>query len=218
MKILIADDHALFRDGLRMQLENIETETSFIETENFEKTIDVASKDSSIDLILLDLSMPGGSWEIELKKLLEQTDHAKIVILSATENHDSINHALKIGASGYIPKRSTSKLFINALKLILDGGIYLPPSVLCQTNKESKRNNSQELSNGKHLTVRQKEVLEELCYGHSNKQIAFTMSVSEATVKLHINALLRKLGANNRTQAVVIAHKKGLIQNKETMN
>ena len=114
------------------------------------------------------------------------------------------------GISGYIPKRSDPKIMTGALKLVLDGGTYLPPSVL-DSGSSSGNQQGENRSKGKTLTNRQSQVLELVAQGLSNKQIAYEMGVSEATVKLHINALLRSIGATNRTQAVIIAQKMGLI-------
>lgn len=209
MKILIADDHALFRDGLRLQLEALEEDLDIHQAESFEEVVKTVSANPDMDLILLDLSMPGGSWQDSLKKLSDDFK-GKIVILSASEAYDDISDALDMGVSGYIPKRSATKVLINALRLVMDGGTYLPPAMLHATSQREKNQNSSQkhvLPSGKTLTPRQLEVLQHLSKGESNKQIAYEMKVSEATVKLHINALLRNLEAHNRTQAVVVAQK-----------
>ena len=114
--------------------------------------------------------------------------------------------SLEKGASGYITKRAETKILSNALKLILDGGTYIPPVMLGKNLDDTPAKGK-----GKMLTNRQSQVLGLVAKGMSNKQIAYEMGVSEATVKLHINALLRAIGATNRTQAVIIAQKMGLI-------
>jgi len=124
----------------------------------------------------------------------------------------SIRKAMEKGISGYIPKRADTKVLTGALKLIMDGGTYLPPSILDNGNINGVNMSSVSRSrNGKTLTNRQSQVLELVAQGMSNKQIAYEIGVSEATVKLHINALLRAVGATNRTQAVITAQKMGLI-------
>jgi len=216
MKVLVADDHALFRDGLKLQLNKIDAEAEVIESKDFAETFKVISENSDIDLVLLDLNMPGNGWEDALVELMDKLEEiTKIIVLSASENYADIKKVLDLGAVGYIPKGSDTKVLVNALKLVMEGGTYLPPAMLSanigmtadSVIKEAKKL----LPNGKSLTSRQLEVLNFLGEGLSNKQIAYEMNVSEATVKLHINALLRNLSANNRTQAVVTAQKMGFI-------
>ena len=128
--------------------------------------------------------------------------------ISATEDVRTIRTVLSLGVKGYISKRADIKVFNNALKLVLDGGTYIPPYLIesVSINKLSK-----ESIGVKTLTARQAQVLDLIAQGKSNKQIAYDIGVSESTVKLHINALLRTLHVNNRTQAVVTAQKIGLI-------
>ena len=128
------------------------------------------------------------------------------MVISASENVHNIRESLEKGASGYITKRAETKILSNALKLILDGGTYIPPVMLGKNLDDTPAKGK-----GKMLTNRQSQVLGLVAKGMSNKQIAYEMGVSEATVKLHINALLRAIGATNRTQAVIIAQKMGLI-------
>ena len=124
--------------------------------------------------------------------------------MSAVENIHNIRESLNRGAKGYISKKTEAKLLSGALKLVLDGGVYVPPIMLSKKDDNS-------VDRPKLLTSRQTEVLGLVAKGFSNKQIAYQIGVSEATVKLHINALLRAVGACNRTQAVIIAQKMGLV-------
>ena len=212
MKILIADDHALFRDGLSMHLEQIAPDAVITQTGNFSQAIKFLDNEHNVDLIIIDLDMPDMNWEEGLTELKKRAPAARLVVISASEDSRNIKKALAQGISGYIPKRSETKVLTSALKLILDGGTYLPPSLLEQANSGLFGEGTGEgKSKGKTLTPRQSEVLSYVAEGMSNKQIAYKMGVSEATVKLHINALLRAVGATNRTQAVIIAQKIGLI-------
>ena len=208
MKVLIADDHALFRDGLGMHLEQLYPNMIILQASNFGQALKILEEDNQIDLIVLDLDMPDMSWEAGIAAIRQKAKEARFVVISASEDVRSIRKALNDGASGYIPKRSDPKILSRALQLILDGGSYLPPSVL-EHNSSAVQDSRR--TNGKTLTARQAEVLGYVAQGLSNKQIAYNMGVSEATVKLHINALLRAVGATNRTQAVIIAQKMGLI-------
>lgn len=210
MKVLIADDHALFRDGLSMNLEQIDPETVVFQAGSFSQALKIIDDEKKLDLVIVDLDMPDMPWEEGIEELKKKSTGARFVVVSATEDSKSIRRAMENGVSGYIPKRSDSKIMTGALKLVLDGGTYLPPSILDSGNTSGSQP-GEPRAKGKTLTNRQSQVLELVAQGMSNKQIAYEMGVSEATVKLHINALLRSIGATNRTQAVVTAQKMGLI-------
>ena len=212
MKILIADDHALFRDGLSLNIERLEPQAVIFQAGSFSQVMKILNDEKKFDLIIIDLDMPDMNWETALQDIMDKRGNARVAIISATEDVRIIRKAMEKGISGYIPKRADTKVLPGALKLIMDGGTYLPPSIL--ENNGVNGINIASISrsrNGKTLTNRQSQVLELVAQGMSNKQIAYEMGVSEATVKLHINALLRAVGATNRTQAVVIAQRMGII-------
>lgn len=208
MKILIADDHALFRDGLAMRLEQIVPNAAILQASGYSQVIKNLHEDTTIDLLILDADMQDMPWFDALKQIRAISPKTKIIVISASEDSRAIRAILATGVKGYIPKRSEIKVFANAVKLVIDGGTYVPPSLLDGTiaNNFGSRN-----SGVKMLTARQSQVLDLIAQGKSNKQIAYDMGVSESTVKLHINALLRSLHVTNRTQAVITAQKIGLI-------
>lgn len=207
MKILIADDHALFRDGLSLHIEKLYPKAVILQSANFSQAVKIVQTTPDLDLLIIDLDMPDMDWTDGIRTLQEVAPQTGIAIISATEDVRNIKKALEMGISGYIPKSSDTKVITSAIHLILEGGTYLPPSVMEQTSHIADTSSK----SAKLLTPRQSEVLSYVAEGMSNKQIAYKMSVSEATVKLHINALLRAIGATNRTQAVIIAQKRGLI-------
>ena len=211
MKVLIADDHALFRDGLSLNLERIDPQAVVFQAGSFSQALKILDDEKKLDLIIIDLDMPDMQWEEGLAELRKKSNGARYVVISATEDSRSIRKSLEQGISGYIPKRSDTKVLSGALKLILDGGTYFPPSVFETGSSSANSAQNGDKPKNKMLTNRQSEVLGLVAQGLSNKQIAYNMGVSEATVKLHINALLRSLGVTNRTQAVVTAQKMGLI-------
>lgn len=214
MKVLIADDHALFRDGLSMLLEKIDQKSVIFQAANFSQAQKILNDEKKIDLVIMDLDMPDMNWEEGLQEIKNKADGARFVVVSASEDPRDIRRSLEQGVCGYIPKRSEPKILSSALQLVLDGGTYLPPSVLepnTAISGSEKNSATASVSSGKTLTNRQNQVLGLVAQGLSNKQIAYEMGVSEATVKLHINALLRSVGATNRTQAVIMAQKMGLI-------
>ena len=210
MKVLIADDHALFRDGLSLQLEKINPEFIILQASNFNQALKFIETDNNISLVVMDLDMPDMNWQEAVKELRAKAPQAKFVVVSASEDSGTIRRNLELGVSGYIPKRSEPAILNKALQLILEGGTYLPPSVL-QPAGENTMQDRYRCGMTKTLTNRQNQVLGLVAQGLSNKQIAYEMGVSEATVKLHINALLRSVGATNRTQAVIMAQKMGII-------
>lgn len=209
MKVLIADDHALFRDGLAMRLEEINPDIILHQAANFSQALKILDKETDMDIVIVDLDMPDMKWEDGIEEIRKKAPNVNLIVISASEDIRNIRKVLSSGIKGYIPKRSDPKIMHNALKLILEGGTYIPPALIESSSDNLLGTNRR--TNGKTLTNRQSQVLDLIAQGKSNKQIAYEMGVSEATVKLHINALLRSLKVNNRTQAVVTAQKMGLI-------
>lgn len=209
MKILIADDHPLYRDRLALDLEKQFPDTIIIQASNFSQAVKIIDKESAINFILLDLDMTDVNWNEGIEFLHKKAPDIKIVAFSTCEDVRKIRKILDLNIKGYIAKHADAKTIKEALNHILNGGTYLPSAL----NK-----NDNEITEIPHykvkiktLTHRQSQVLDLIAEGKSNKQIAYEMGVSEATVKLHINALLRSLNVNNRTQAVITAQKMGLI-------
>lgn len=204
MNVLIADEHALFRDALGKLVEQLDASSTIMQASNFAQALKILDTGNKFDLVIIDLDMRDMPREKGLAEVCGRCGNAKLVVMSADENVRDIRVSLTKGAKGFISKCADAKLLSGALKLVLDGGVYVPPIMLMSEQEISSNKN-------KLLTNRQSEVLNLVAQGLSNKQIAFQIGVSEATVKLHINALLRAVGANNRTQAVIIAQKMGLV-------
>lgn len=208
MKILIADDHALFRDGLALRLEQIAPEAIVLQASSYSQVFKILKEEPTVAMLILDVEMQDMPWQEALTQIREIAPKTAIAVISASEDSRTIRMILAAGVKGYIPKRSDLKVLNNALKLVLDGGTYVPPTLIDNVPV----NNLSGKSGGiKTLTTRQSQVLDLIAQGKSNKQIAYDMGVSESTVKLHINALLRSLHVSNRTQAVVTAQKMGII-------
>lgn len=208
MKILIADDHALFRDGLSLYLEKLEPEAVIIQASSCSQMLKLLNSDHKINFLFFDFEMSDTPWQEAFDEIKKAAPNVSFVVISGLEDTRVIKAVLSSGAKGYLPKRLDAKVLNNALRLILDGGTYVPPNLI-----ENSAQNSIEAKNSgiKNLTYRQSQVLDLIAQGKSNKQIAFDMGVSESTVKLHINALLRSLHVSNRTQAVITAQKLGII-------
>jgi DNA-binding NarL/FixJ family response regulator len=158
-----------------------------------------------VDLALLDLYMPGMSGVDGVIRFRAAFPEIPLVVLSASELAEDIHRLLAAGALGYVTKSSPSEVILGALRLVLAGGVYIPPSVL-----EQHSGGDSDPSRPGPLTARQVEVLRELAKGQSNKQIAKALEVTEGTVKIHLAAIFRILKVNNRTEAVLVAQKMGL--------
>lgn len=204
MKILIVDDHALFREGLCYVLNELEESISILEASDFQRAKQHVVENPDLDLVLLDLNMPGEDGFTILDTFSKVYSALPVVILSASSQRSDIQRTLDAGAMGYIPKDTTSAVMLNALRMILSGGIYLPPNMAQQFGV------SQNDSNLSILTPRQLQVLEQLVQGNSNKVIASDLKLAEATVKMHVTSIMRSLGVSNRTQAAMAAEKLGL--------
>ncbi|CAA7620416.1 response regulator transcription factor [Magnetospirillum sp. SS-4] len=211
MKILIADDHELFRDGLRLVLDQFEGPPTIVEACDFPQTIAAVQNEADLDIVLLDLTMPGMDWVEALAKLKSMLPNTvPVIVLSASDDRRHVLQAVNMGAAGFIPKTSSSRIMLSALKLVLSGGVYLPPALLEPSHPGDDGGPVTGDAAMAALTPRQKEVLALLGQGKSNKEIARVLELAEGTVKLHVTAILKALNVNNRTRAVVAASQLGL--------
>jgi two-component system nitrate/nitrite response regulator NarL len=206
MKILIADDHALFRDGVRQLLQQLGDDVVVAEAEGCSQMLAAIEADSDLRLVLLDLCMPGQDGFTALDTLARSYPTLPIVVLSASESPADMRRALSSGAMGYIPKSANAAVILNALRLVLAGGIYVPPALLAG----ERRAPAEAPSSARKLTPRQIDVLDRVIEGKPNKIIAAELSVSEATVKAHISAVFTALNVTNRTMAARVAARFGL--------
>ncbi len=211
MKLLLVDDHALFREGLRLLLVGLDSDVEVEEAEDCARALErVAAR--SYDLILLDLKMPGLGG-LDALDAVRDAAAVPIVVLSGEDDPTTVRAAIERGAMGYIPKSSTPQVLIQALRLVLAHGIYLPPISIGGTSPSSTAANNAPISRPAMLpgvTERQMEVLRCVIQGKPNKVIARELEIAEGTVKLHLSAVFRALGAHSRTEAVYAAAKLGL--------
>ncbi len=212
MKILIADDHELFRDGLRHVLDQLGGSLTIVEASDFSQAVAAVERETDIDIVLMDLAMPGMTWNEGLQRLKDMLpESVPIIVLSASDDRRHVLQAVNMGAAGFIPKTSSSRVMLSALKLVLSGGVYLPPALLEQSASQTDGIGPLANENAvSFLTPRQREVLALLGQGKSNKEIARVLQLAEGTVKLHVTAILKALNVNNRTRAVVAASQLGL--------
>jgi two-component system nitrate/nitrite response regulator NarL len=197
MKFLLVDDHALFRHGLRQLLSRIAGSHDFVEAENCAAALAEVRIHEDIDLILLDLALPGLNGLDGLVRLRELCPTTPVVLLSANENSHIIVDGLRRGAQGFIPKSSSIEEMTAALQLILAGGIYVPASGMTGRAEPSDENRT--------LTARQREVLAQLVKNLSNKEIAEVLDMRVNTVRVHVAAILKILNVENRNDAARVA-------------
>lgn len=204
MKILLVDDHELFREGVKLLLANLADNCEFAEAANLASALTLVAQ-QSFDIVLLDFRLPGPCGFEALAAMRAATDAASIVVLSGEDDPALIRRVIDEGASGFIPKASSHAMMMAALQLVLAGGSYLPPHVLSiAQNDEVAVEDSAKAPAAAQLTERQRDALRLAMQGKSNKIIAREMDVSEATIKAHLSAAFRALGVHNRTEAVFV--------------
>lgn len=201
MNILLVDDHALFRDGFKLMLAKLwDTPPHIVEAGSAEAGL-MAAGSESFDLIFLDLGLPGLDGLDGLRAFRRACPNTCLVVLSAIDGAEIVRQALLYGAQGYIPKTVNAETMDKALRQILDGRIYAP--IATETEDGGTRLDHM-------LTPRQVEVLAELCAGRANRMIADQLGMSENTVRAHVSAIFRQLGVSSRTEAALLAKRKGL--------
>ncbi|MEZ9626914.1 response regulator transcription factor [Aliivibrio fischeri] len=197
--IIIADDHPLFRNALFQSIHMAISGANLLEADSLEALLKVLEKEPEPDLLLLDLKMPGSNGMSGLIQLRSQYPDLPIVVVSASEKASIVSQVKTHGAFGFIPKSSDMKSLIGALNQILAGDSYFPVGAI--KNSAACDDLATKIAA---LTPQQYKVLGMLSDGLLNKQIAYDLEVSEATIKAHMTAIFRKLGVKNRTQAVIL--------------
>jgi len=216
MKILLVDDHALFRDGMRYVLQQLPEEVEILEAGNFPDGLKIAMQHPELDLALLDLNMPGSEGPISIRFFHQRYPHIPVVVVSGEEGRGYVEKVMDYGAMGFISKSSTASVMLSALNLVLSGGVYIPPQLLRQhgvmAGKEPDVTDRRSLNTNEYgLTPRQMQVLTHLAAGLSNKEIAGAVHLAEGTVKIHVAAVYQTLRVSNRMEAVRMAEKLGLV-------
>ena len=205
MNILVADDHPLYREALATILGELGPGVHILQAETFDDVTDrVSDPDTELDLILLDLYMTGGEWGAVIEDLRERRPGTPVIVISGSDSQKDAERAMKAGSYGYLPKSLDKDQILNALRLILTGGVSVQPRTR-RFRREGGTACDDIDSRIASLTARQWEVLVEVGAGKSNKIIAQSLGMTVGTVKLHLSAILKRLGAANRTQVAIIA-------------
>ena len=214
--IILADDHALVRDGLKPFLEELSDDVRILEAESYEQALRSAHEASALKLILLDLGMPGMNGLLGVEDMMRTFPGTPVVILSGTHDQALILKAFNLGIAGFIPKSAGSEVMLSALQLVMAGERYIPSQILVgaaldqqpehpAVNSPAPTNTASNIAQIDKLSNRERNVLELLVGGMTNKEIAREIDLQEATVKIHVKNIYRKMGVSNRAQAVRMA-------------
>ena len=204
-RLVIADDHPLFRGALREAVTGLFKRVDIAEAGTFNEVAELLERGSDVDLVLLDLAMPGVRGFSGLMYLRAQYPGVPVIVVSANDDPAAIRRCMEFGASGFIPKTLGIEAMRGAISRILSGGVWTPPDVDLSAGSDAET--AALMARMATLTPQQVRVLMMLSEGLLNKQIAYQLGVSEATVKAHVSAILQKLGVESRTQAVIAAAK-----------
>lgn len=210
LNILIADDHSLVRDGLKVALSGLQGLQDLHEAVDADSVRAVLGEHPEINLVILDLQMPGVNDLDLLASLCNTYPDLPVVVLSASEQRRTMHRAIEYGASGFIPKRAANNVLVSALQLVLSGGVYIPAEMIDDTDSAAPWEPVGRLSPGARpyeFTDRQMDVIRLLVGGHTNKTIARELGLSEHTVKIHLSAIFKELGVSNRTEAAMACRK-----------
>lgn len=209
--ILIADDHPLFRDAIKSalagQFAGASSDQVMLEAADFASAIKALDENDEVDLLLLDLNMPGSSGVSALVSVRAAHPAVPVVVVSASDDATTVRRSIELGASGFISKSSSTDQIRKAVANVLAGEISLPDNL--ELGNEQDEEVADLIARMKTLTPQQARVLGMLAEGLLNKQIAYELSVSEATIKAHVSAVLQKLRVDSRTQAVIRLSKIG---------
>jgi two-component system, NarL family, nitrate/nitrite response regulator NarL len=212
MKLLVVDDHPIVRDGLAALLGQLGADTVVLQVGDAARALAIAVEHADLDIVILDIAMPGMDGLRALGEFGRVRPELPVIVISASEDARDARAALAKGALGYVPKSASQHTLLSAIRLVLDGDLYVPPLILGETplTRETGPPGAA-ASTGSALTTRQIEVLKQLSQGKSNKGIALELGLSEKTVKAHVTAIFKALNVINRTQAAAAGREAGLI-------
>jgi two-component system nitrate/nitrite response regulator NarL len=212
MKLLVVDDHPIVRDGLAALLGQMGPDTVVLQVGDAGGALALVAAHADLDVVVLDIAMPGMDGLRALAEFGRTRPELPVVVISASEDARDAREALAKGALGYVPKSASQHTLLSAIRLVLNGDVYVPPLILAETVVARSLNPSVAAGSGRPtLTDRQIDVLRRLSEGQSNKQIAAELDLSEKTVKAHVTAIFRALNVVNRTQAAAAGRTAGLI-------
>jgi two-component system, NarL family, nitrate/nitrite response regulator NarL len=211
MKLLVVDDHPIVRDGLAALLGRLASDTVVLQAGDAGNALALVAAHGDLDAVVLDIAMPGMDGLRALAEFGRARPELPVIVISASEDARDVKEALARGALGYVPKSASQNTLLSAIRLVLDGEVYVPPLMLGALDAVGASERRAASPGRQALTERQIDVLRRLCDGQSNKAIALELGLSEKTVKAHVTAIFRALNVVNRTQAATIGRETGLI-------
>lgn len=202
-KIIVADDHPLFREAIKQVLPQVIADCEIIEAESYYELQEALEKNAEVDLVLMDLHMPGNKGFAGLSLVKSEYPAVAVVMVSASDSASIIRRSFAFGASGYIPKCSSFEIIKQAINAVMQGEIWLPEEV--KSEVELTESDDEQLAKKMaSLTPQQFKVLNMIADGLLNKQIGYELNIQESTVKHHVSSILRKLDVYNRTKAGIM--------------
>jgi two-component system, NarL family, nitrate/nitrite response regulator NarL len=212
MKLLVVDDHPIVRDGLAALLGQMGPDTIVLQVGDAGGALALVAAHADLDVVVLDIAMPGMDGLRALAEFGRARPELPVIVISASEDARDAREALAKGALGYVPKSASQHTLLSAIRLVLNGDVYVPPLILAETVVPRSLDPSVAAGPGRPtLTDRQIDVLRRLSEGQSNKEIAAELDLSEKTVKAHVTAIFRALNVVNRTQAAAAGRAAGLM-------
>ena len=213
MKILVVDDHSLITDALSILFLDLDPDAEVLTTRTAEGAMEMLNQHGDLDLVVLDLGMPGVSGTSLLESMVAHSPEMKILVLSGQQDPRNVMRVLQLGAAGFVPKSMASDTLLAAVKFVLSGGVYIPADLLDEVNRVAmigtpERAREQGATRVE-LTERQEQVLQLLARGAPIKIICRELGLSEGTVKTHVTAIYRAFNASNRTEALLAARRHG---------
>ena len=213
MKILVVDDHSLITDALSVLFMDLDPSAEVITTRTAEGALKIQEEQPELDLVVLDLGIPGVQGTALLEAMVAKAPEMKILVLSGNQDQRNVMRVLQLGAAGFVPKSMASDTLLSAVKFVLSGGVYIPADLLEEVNRAGIFGNSERVRDHEagrvELTERQEQVLQLLARGAPIKIICRELGLSEGTVKTHVTAIYRAFGASNRTEALLAARRHG---------
>jgi two-component system, NarL family, nitrate/nitrite response regulator NarL len=211
MHAIVADDHPLFREAAGARLSRLLPGIDIAEAADFSGLRQLAAAGAAPDLVLVDLNMPGMDGADGIRRLVEAFPRAAVVLMSGLATETDVREAVRAGARGFLPKTIMPDLFAQAVGIVLNGGTYLPVDAFERGAGGDSGGGDTRAGSVVQLTPREQQVLARLASGAPNKEIGRDLGLAEITVKLHVRQILKKIGARNRSEAVSIAIRNGVV-------
>jgi len=213
LNLLVIDDHPLVQQGVASALEGLGLDVRIVSARGSEQGLSAAAANPDLDAVLMDVAAPGANGFAMIGEMRKRFTELPVIVLSALDDPANVKRALDLGAAGFIPKSSPTDVLIKVLQQVLKGNAAVEPNSAAVSKhlNGSSHPPGEGAPDATLLTLRQLQVLSRVCQGKTNKQVASELGLSEKTVKAHVTAIFKILGVVNRTQAVLVARRMGML-------